>query len=349
MEEIIANKVELHRFATEILQASGADKDEAAVVADVLVWCDLVGRDNQGVWRLPILTKRIEKGLVNTPCNYTVESTATSAAIVDGNRGMGHYVAHCAMEEAIKIARQAGIAFVGVKDSNFFGAGAYYIQQAAAAGMIGIAASNSYPKVAAYNGVSSVLGTNPFAFSAPRQNGHSILLDMATSASAGSTIRKCIENCAELPDGIAVDSEGAYIKDPTQVEKGTILPFGGAKGYGLSLMVEILSGVITGAGYSHGVKSMYKNFEESGNNGHFFIAIDIEKLIPIQDYYLRIESFIALLRASGPAGTTKSVMLPGEFRWEQYEQNLLKGVKINRATTEALKELSGRYKVALPM
>lgn len=348
MEKIITSKEELLRFASEILQASGASKHEAAVVAEVLVWCDFVGRDNQGVWRLPILTERIEKGLVNTPCHYHVEQSATSVRVIDANKGMGHFVAYRAMEEAIKVARQTGVAFVGVKDSNFFGAGAYYIQQAASAGMIGICASNSYPKVAAYGGIRSVLGTNPFAFSAPRKNGRHILLDMATSASAGSTIRKCIEKGEALPDGIAVDCTGAYIKDPAKVEQGTILPFGGAKGYGLSLMVEILSGIITGAGYSHGVKSMYKNFSESGNNGHFFIAIDVEKIIKIEDYYERVESFISLLRASGSDPENKPVMLPGEVRWNQYEQNVRQGLEINCATTKVLEELSRRYRIALP-
>ncbi len=346
--EITTTQDELQRFAKEILIASGADKTEAAVLAEVLVWCDFVGRDNQGVWRLPILTDRIEKGLVNTPCHYTVQANSTSAVIFDGNQGMGHYVAYKAMEEAIHIASKTGIAFVGVKDSNFFGAGAYYIQQAAAAGMIGIAASNSYPKVAAYNGVSSVLGTNPFAFSAPRKEGHHLLLDMATSASAGSSIRKCIEKGEELPDGIAVDSSGAFIKNPAEVEKGTILPFGGAKGYGLSLMVDILSGIITGAGYSHGVKSMYKNFDESGDNGHFFIAIDIAKLIPIEHYYTRMETFIELLRSSGLEDSEKSVMLPGELRWKKYDQNLLNGLTINSATTTMLQQLATHYKVSLP-
>ncbi len=347
--EITTTQEELQTFAKDILVASGADKEEATVLADVLVWCDFVGRDNQGVWRLPILTERIEKGLVNTPCHYTIQANSTSAVVLDGNKGMGHYIAYKAMEEAINIAKKTGIAFVGVKDSNFFGAGAYYIEQAAAVGMIGIVASNSFPKVAAYNGVSSVLGTNPFAFSAPRKNGHSLLLDMATSASAGSSIRKCIEKGEELPDGIAVDSQGAYIKDPAAVEKGTILPFGGAKGYGLSLMVEILSGIITGAGYSHGVKSMYKNFDDSGDNGHFFIAIDIGKLMPIEDYYVRMESFISLLRVSGLPDESKPVLLPGECRWKKYEENRVKGLTINHATTAMLEELATRYRVSLPV
>lgn len=343
--KITTTKNKLLNFSTEILIASGADQKEAAIVAQVLVWCDLIGRDNQGVWRLPILSQRIEKGLVSSPCHYKVQENSSSAILIDGKQGMGHYLAYKGMEKAIQVARNTGIAFVGIRDSNFFGAGAYYIEQAASAGMIGIAASNSFPKVAAYQGLSSVLGTNPFAFSAPRENGHSLLLDMATSASAGSTIRKCIESNEELPRGIAIDSTGRDIRDPVEAEKGTMLSFGGAKGYGLSLMVEILSGIITGAGFSHGVKSMYKNLEESGNNGHFFIAIHINKLMPLKTYYERMEDFINMLRDSGSENNNKKVLLPGEMRWDTYEKNLKQGLVINPETTAELKKLANRYQL----
>ncbi len=339
--ELITTEKQLFRLSREILIASGADQQEAEIVSQILVWCDFIGRDNQGVLRLPILTKRIEEGLIKTPCHYKIQKNSSSAALIDGKQGMGHYLAHQGMEQAIQIARETGIAFVGIRDSNFFGAGAYYVEQAASAGMIGIAASNSFPKVAAFQGVSSVLGTNPFAFSAPRENGHNLLLDMATSASAGSTIRQCIENNEELPEGIAVDKMGNSIKNPRDVENGTILPFGGAKGFGLSLMVEILSGIITGAGFSHGVKSMYKNMEQSGDNGHFFIAIDINKLIPVNSYYERMETFIQLLRDSG--SDERKVLFPGELRWEIYEKNKKSGLAINPDTIVELKKLANRY------
>ena len=339
--ELITTEKQLLRLSKEVLVASGADEQEADIVSKILVWCDFIGRGNQGVLRLPILTQRIEKGLVSTPCHYKVKKSSSSAVLIDGKQGMGHYLAHQGMEQAIQIAKETGIAFVGIRDSNFFGAGAYYVEQAASAGMIGIAASNSFPKVAAFQGVSSVLGTNPFAFSAPRENGHNLLLDMATSASAGSTIRQCIENNEELPSGIAVDKKGNSIRNPKDVEKGTILPFGGAKGYGLSIMVEILSGIITGAGFSHGVKSMYKNMEESGDNGHFFIAIDINKLMPLNTYYERMETFIHLLRDSG--SENNKVLFPGELRWDTYEKNKISGLAINPDTTAELKKLANRY------
>ncbi len=195
---------QLTDLAAKILGAAGADEGEAGALAEILVWCDAVGRPNQGVWRLPILTQRLEMGLFESPCRPQIHQTAPSLAVFDGDNGLGHVVARGAMDHAIAMARETGIGIVVVHGGNFFGASSYYVQQAASAGMIGFALSNSFPKVAAYGGVKSTLGTNPFAFGAPRANGEHFLLDMATSASAGSAIRKLEEQGGALPEGIAV-------------------------------------------------------------------------------------------------------------------------------------------------
>ncbi|MFK8066708.1 MAG: Ldh family oxidoreductase [Gammaproteobacteria bacterium] len=337
----------LINVSKQLLIASGCDTAEAQTLSQILVWCDQVGRHNQGVWRLPLLTRRFAKGLIKSPCNPEIKQTSSSVCNMNADEGSGHYIAYLAMEKAIEIAHKTGVGIVGVNNSNFFGAGAYYINQACESGMISIGMSNSFPKVAAYGGVKSVLGTNPFAFGAPRQKGNHFLLDMATSSSAGSSITKSSEQGAMLKEGIAIDSKGDPITDPDQVASGSLLPFGGAKGFGLSLMVEILSGVITGAGFSHGVKSMYKNFDESGDNGHFFIAIDIEKLIPIENYYSRIEALITSVKASAEGFNDKEVILPGEMRWEQYETSLDQGISLDRETTDSLNQLSKQLEVEL--
>ncbi len=338
---------ELLDISTQLLTASDCDVKEAKILSQVLVWCDQIGRHNQGVWRLPLLTKRFKKGLIKSPCSpKTIQSTA-SVSVMNADEGSGHYIAYLAMEKAIKIAQQMGVGVVGVNNSNFFGAGSYYINQACQSGMIGLVMSNSFPKVAAYGGVKSVLGTNPFAFGAPRKNGEHILLDMATASSAGSSITKSGEQGIQLEEGIAIDKNGNPITDPNKVASGSLLPFGGAKGFGISLMVEILSGVLMGAGFSHGVKSMYKNFEESGDNGHFFITIDIGKLISIEDYHLRIEELLTLVKDSAEGFDHKKVLFPGEARWDQYKTSCKKGINIDHETISALKELSTQLDVEI--
>ena len=333
----------LTRFAREGLVAGGADAEQAASVAEVLVWADTIGRPNQGVWRLPILSKRLQSGLFECPCQPIIETKAPGLTTIDGNNGMGHHVGRLAMDTAIELARTTGIAAALVRNSNFLGAAGYYAQLASEHGMVGVAMSNSFPKVASHGGTRPVLGTNPMAFAAPLRDGTSVIVDLATAASSGSKITKTAELGDALPEGVAVDRDGKPITDPSRVSEGALLPFGGAKGYAIAVMVEILSGVATGAGVAHGVRSMYRDFERGGDNGHFFAAIDIARLMPLNAFYDRMETLIAALRHDD------GVLLPGEIRWRERQRALLAGtVDLDDKTTEALDALARSLGVELP-
>ena len=333
----------LTTFAAEILAAAGADKEQAASVAEVLVWGDAFGRPNQGVWRLPILCKRLSAGLFQCPCQPRIDDSAPAVAVIDGDNGIGHYVGQVAADAAIERAAKNGVAAVAVSNSNFLGALGYYVQRIAERGMIAMLFNNSFPKVAPHGGTKPVLGTNPLAFAAPRRDGKSIIVDLATAASAGSDITKAAELGQPLPVGIAIDREGQPITDPRKVNQGALLPVGGAKGYALGLIVEILAGVVTGAGISHGVRSMYSDFENPGNSGHFFVAVDIKTLMPLNTYYERMELLVGVLR------DCDGVLLPGESRWRaQAETEAAGGVTLDEQTTAALSKLAKSLTVALP-
>ena len=299
-----------------------------------MVWCESIGRHNFGIERIAIHLKRLQAGVLNGMAVPRMEHLTGSLGRLDGDGGFGYAAAEIAMREAIAMARGSGIGAVGVKNSNFFGAGAYYVNMAAEAGMIGLALSNSFPKVAAHGGVKPVLGTNPFAFGAPRANGGHLLFDMATSALAGSTVREHIAAQKPLPEGLAIDGDGKPITDPAKVNDGALLPFGGAKGFGLSLLVEVLAGVITGAGTGDGVASMYSDFTRNGGNGHFLMALDITRFMSIEDYYTRFEGLVAMLKASGG-----HVLLPGEVRWENWRDAMANGVEVDDAAWAALLHL----------
>lgn len=336
-------KEQLDNTANALLIASGCAPDEAKIISSVLTWCDQIGRYNQGVWRLPLLTKRFALGLINSPCHPDFTQIKPAVGILNAKRGSGHYIAHQAMEKAIDLAHKQGVGVVGVNDSNFFGAGAYYINQASQAGMIGIALSNSFPKVAAYGGIKSVLGTNPFAFSAPRKNGKHLLIDMSTASSAGSSVTKTAEQGALLAPNVAIDDKGKPTTDPKRI--GALLPFGGAKGFGLSLFVEILSGVLTGAGFSHGVNSMINDHTQSGNNGHFFIALDIAAFIDIEDYYQRIEDLLSTVKSSS-SDPEHPVLYPGEIRWDYYHKSMInQEIPLDKNTIDKLSTLCKQYNV----
>ena len=333
----------LRDFIAALFIAHGASQAQAASAARHMVWCEMVGRQNFGLERAAIHLKRIEAGVLTPQRDVTVETISPSIARIDGCGGFGYYAAERAMEHAITLARGTGIGVVGVCNSNFFGAGAYYVNMAAEASMIGLAMSNSFPKVTAHGGLRPVLGTNPIAFGAPRRNGAHLLFDMATSSLAGSTVREHIAKGKPLPEGLAIDAAGKPITDPARVNHGALLPLAGPKGFGLSLMVEILAGIITGAGVGDGVASMYNDFSRTGDNGQFLMALDVARWMDLDSYHARFESLIAAIKASGDG-----VLLPGEVRWENYRKSLARGVVLEERTAEAVASLAAQVKLTPP-
>lgn len=255
---------------------------------------------------------------------------------LDGRGGMGHYVARQAMDIAVAGARRTGVAAVAVHDANFFGAAAYYVDRAARAGCVGLAFGNSFPKVVAHGGRHPVLGTNPLAVGAPRADGATFLLDMATSAVAGSTVRRANERGQPLGQGDGVEARGP-------AGEALLLPLAGAKGFGLALAVEILAGVLTGAGIGHGVRSMYEDLSESGHNGQLFVALDVETLMPLDRFCARMEELAEQVRASGDG-----LRLPGELRTDRLQAARREGVAIAAATRVALASLAASCGVRSP-
>ena len=333
----------LRDFIAALFVAHGTSQAQAVSVARHMVWCEMVGRQHYGLERVAIHLKRIEAGVLTPQRNVTVEAISPSIARIDGRGGFGYHAAERAMEHAIALARATGIGVVGVRNSNFFGAGSYYVNLAAEASMIGLAMSNSFPKVTAHGGLRPVLGTNPLAFGAPRRNGGHLLVDMATSSLAGSTVRDHIAKGKPLPEGLAIDAAGRPITDPAKMNQGALLPLAGPKGFGLSLMVETLAGIITGAGVGDGVASMYNDFTRAGDNGHFLMALDVARWMDLDSYHARFEGLVSAIKASG-----YGILLPGEVRWENYRESLANGVVLDERTAETAASLAAQVNLVPP-
>ncbi len=336
----------LHEMCFALFRAGGVDREQASEVANNLIWSELVGRENFGLLRLPVYLERVAKGGLKCPCDPRFSELSDAISILDADAGFGQYAANLATERAVSLARKSGVGMVGVRNSNFFGTGAYYVKKIAEDGMVGLVMSNSFPKVTAHGGLTPIFGTNPLAFGAPRRDGEHLLFDMATSALAGSTVRECIENGTPLPDGMAVDRHGDPITDPAKVAGGALLPVAGAKGYGLSLFVEILAGVLTGAGVADGVASMYKDMSAPGQNGHFMVAIDISRFMAIEDFYARFEALVGSIKASHP---TNEILLPGEIRWRNYHHNMKAGIRLGDTTRAAVEIICRETGVPFPV
>jgi len=345
---VIVSHDALRAFLTDLIVGSGADPTEAAVVAEVTVWSDLVGRPTQGSWRLPVLLERLRRGVIASPCRPSFEQRTEALALLDGGDGFGYYLGQIAMNHAVAMARQSGLALVAVRRSNHLGALAYFGNLAAAGGMIGLVASNSFPRVAPYGGISQVLGTNPLCFAAPTADGRAVLVDTSTGPASGSAIRKRAEERAPLPEGVvAVDEGGRALADAGDASRASLLP-AGPKGFALGLMIEILCGVLTGAAVSHEIASLYGDFSRPSNLGHLFVALDISRLMPREDYFARIGRLLETVKASRLQDGVDEVRFPGEARWRSMERQRRDGIRLDAATADRLSALARPLDIGVP-
>ncbi len=348
MEATQISEANLTQFIEKLLLANGVSSDEADIIAKIFIWFDLIGRHPQGVGRLAAYIKRLDKNLIQSPCHPEFFKKSDTTWLIDGQNGFGHYLGHVAMSKAIEIAQHHGVGIVGVRHSNHFGAGAYYVNLAAQQNLLGLAVSNSVPHVAPPGAISAVLGTNPFAFAAPVRDQPPILVDFSTGASAGSEIMQAAKENRPIPPGLVIDEAGNDITDPHKAVGAVMLPFGGAKGYCLGLMIEILSGVLTGAAISHQIASLHKDFSRPANIGHFFMAIDIATLLPLDAYFDRIDLLIDFIKQAKLGHNVAEILLPGETRWRNYKRNFELGIKLDSKTVEALTELAQATQVEAP-
>lgn len=334
----------LQQFICSVLYSEGVSREEAETVAQVLVWCDAIGRSTHGVIRIPTWLKRFRLGLIKSPCQPEFIQKSETISILNGNNGFGNYLGSIAMSKAIELAERYGIGMVGVRHSNHFSANSYYVQMAAARSQIGLAFTNGFPRTAPHGGITATLGTNPLGFGAPMRNGESVLVDFATSSSSGAAIRQAIVEDRPIPQGVLV----AQTQNARGSDEEAILPFGGAKGFCLGLMVEILSGVITDSGISHEVSSVYKNFERSSDVGHLFISIDISKAIEMERYYEKMDLLISYIKASKKQLGIEEILIPGETRWRNYQQQLAEGIELGPTTIESLESIAKDLNILTP-
>jgi ureidoglycolate dehydrogenase (NAD+) len=342
------NHKDLRELAAALLSASGTDKSEVGTIADILVWADLVGRSTQGIWRLKELLPRLRAGFIQSPCSPEFMQKSDGIVLVDGHNGFGRYVGHVAMSRAIELARRCGMGLVVVRNSSHFGAGAYYVHLAAQAGMIGLAFTNTPRRVAAYGGLRPIFGTNPVAFGAPLRDGRSVLIDFSTSMIAGSVLRKGLESNEPIREGVAVDEHGKPVTNPEEGQIFAMLPFGGAKGYCLSLLVEILTGVMTGSLMSFQIPCMLEKTQPVTRIGHVFLVIDIATLLPLQEYHQRMAMLVTAVKDSPLQPGVSEVLIPGEARWRSYLKQIKEGILLDSKTIESLESLAAERKIATP-
>jgi L-2-hydroxycarboxylate dehydrogenase (NAD+) len=336
----------IRAFIADVLGIAGLPPGDAATCAALMTQADLTGADAHGVFRLPQYVRRLRAGGVNKRPNITVTRSAPATALIDGDNGMGHLVMSRAAETAIALARETGVAWVGVRRSNHAGPAGLYAEMAAAAGMIGLytAVANAN-HMAVWGGADPLLGTNPLAIGVPSGTGP-LVFDMATSIVAYGTVKKYALRGLTMPEGWFVNPDsGAPITDPNRSGEGMLLPMGEYKGSGLALMIGLVAGVLNGAAFGRDVVDFNADDDSETNTGHFIVAIDIARFLPLQIFTAEVDRHVGDLRASKRLPGVDEIRLPGDRRGACRDERLRDGVPIAAPLLAQLDKLAGELKI----
>ena len=319
----------LARFISTAFEALGMPPADAATVGRLMAQADLQGSDGHGVIRLPSYARRIRAGGLNLNPNIHIAQERAGMALVDGDNGMGHLVMSRAAEIAIAKARVCGVAWVGSRLSNHAGPASLYARMPLAHDMIGLYfAVGNAKHLPAWGGLSMLLSTNPIAAAVPAAEETAIVLDMATTVAAYGKVKTKAQRGEMMPEGWMVDRTGQPLLDPKRADEGFLLPIGGYKGYGLSLIVGLLAGTLNGAAMGRGVIDFNKDFKTVTNTGQAIMAIDPGAFGDIEGFKARVDEVIRDLRASERMPGVERVWLPGEQSEQKRNTYLKEGIPL---------------------
>ncbi|HEX9193179.1 MAG TPA: Ldh family oxidoreductase [Burkholderiales bacterium] len=337
---------EADAFARALLAAHGVPKKDAATVAACLVRADLRGVDTHGLTRLPGYLDRVRRGLINPKPRLLPKRVATTAAALDGQNGFGFVIGTRAMAEAISLARKSGIGIAAARRSTHFGMAASYVLQALDAGFVSLVFTNASPAMPPWGGREALLGTSPLAAGAPGGKLAPFVLDMSPAVAARGKIRIAEKRGEKIPLGYALDGEGRPTTDPTEALKGVVLPIGGPKGSGLSMLMDIFGGVLSGAGFAGDVTDQHKAFDRPQNVGHFFLAMKPDLFVSKKEYRARMEMLVERVRACPKAEGFDEILLPGELEAREEEKRRRRGIPYSAAEIDPLQDEAVRAGVA---
>lgn len=331
-------------FAVRYFSAMNVPEIDSRIAADVLLSADLRGINSHGVIRLrSYYGDRLEKGLIDADSPIKTMTETPSTLALDGGNGLGPVVAYRAMSRCIEMADETGLAVTTVRNSNHFGIAGYYAMMALPEDMIGVSLTNAQPLVPPTFGISRVLGTNPIAVAVPTGEEKSFVLDMATSIVPLGKISVYEKTGQSIPEGWAIDKNGELTQDPNEmIHGGALLPLGGQalmrgyKGYGLSLLVDLLSGVLAGAAFGDKVGNPGR--EGNADVGHFFAAVKIENFRPVADFKVDMDDYIRAIKASPKLPGQERIFIHGEKEDELTEKHMREGLPLLDEIVTALEK-----------
>lgn len=333
----------LRSFVAQALESQGVPECDATTVASLMVEADIYGYATHGVFRLRQYMARLAGGGCNPTPQITIAHEAAATAVIDGDDGLGHLAMAAARDLAIKKAQEAGIGWVGVRRGNHAGPLALYVRPQAETGLLGMAAAvGSANHVPPYGGSDLLLGTNPIAFSAPADGADPFVFDMATTVAAMGKIKTLLQQGEPMPEGWMVGPDGKPLTDPARKSEGFLLPIGGPKGFGLSVAIGLMAGVLNGAAFGSDVVNFTNDTESSTNTGQFVMALD-PAAFGIDDFGKRAERVFDEMRASPPLPGHAPVRLPGEGKTAAVQSRIDSGIRLKPALRRDLHALAGEF------
>lgn len=326
----------LEDVTDRMLQALGAPADLAELVARSLVLSNLVGHDSHGIVRLIQYSGWIRDGQIQPTARPEVATRRGVIAVVDGKWGFGQPAAQLATAVAIEAAREQGVGLVAIQGCNHIGRLSEYISTIGQAGQMGMTFCNAGPVVAPFGGNGRVMGTNPFAWGVPGPDGNVVVTDFATAAVAEGKLNLALADGLSVEPGILIDRDGRSSTDPADFYAGgALLPFGAHKGSGLSMLIELTAGLLSGMG-----AAPLPNYE--GGNGTLLLAADVAAFRPLDDFIAQVGAFGAEVKRHGD-----NVLLPGEAEAAAYRTRVADGIPVSDAIRRQITRLADEVDVSL--
>ena len=341
---------ELRGYVGSLLERAGYAREHANEIADALVEADLRGVHSHGTLHMPNLVKRTKLGLVNTRPQFKTLADGPSVARIDADRAPGFIAGARAMDMAVAKARATGAGAVAVTNSTHYGMGARYAERAADAGMIGLAMANATATMPSPGGALALIGTNPLSFAVPGEaDDYAIDLDMGMGQVTLNSVRDAAKHGRALPEGVAAAKDGTPTTDAAKaLDGGFLLPFGGHKGFGLAVLVEVLTGVLAGAGIGRDVGSLFVDYDRPQNTGHFMLALDIARFGAPEQFRERLAFLRSWIKDSPRATGAGPALLPGEREQGTRRERLVSGIPLPKDTAQELAKLGREMGVEVP-
>jgi LDH2 family malate/lactate/ureidoglycolate dehydrogenase len=348
-DAIRVNSLVLFDFSISVLMTLGVENRDAGIWAESMMDASLRGIDSHGVLVLPIYASILEAGGIKPRASLEILSDEGATLLLDGGDGIGAVIATQAMELAMERAQRFGVAFVGVRNSSHFGTAGYYAMKALDKDMIGMALTNAGPQLSAWGGKSKVVGSNAMGVAVPAGEEFPVIFDIAMGASAAAKIFLAAERGERIPVDWMRDKTGQPTDDPKAFFEGGVLqPFGQHKGYGLGLVVDALTGVLSGGLFSTGVGQFAARPSEPVGVCQSFGALDIKRFIPVSQFKERMDEMIRNVKESEPLEEVGRVYLPGEQGLLTREDRLKNGIPLHNKLIGDLRALAKRLSIESP-